>query len=152
MDVPHFVRVLFRGVRTKCERHGACYGSRGEPLIGVTIQVQGTAHGTVTDFDGKYLIPAVPADAILEVSYVGMKSETINVNGRSVIDITLEEDTGVLEEVVVVGYGIQKKASVTAAISTVDTKDLKQSSAPNLSTAPWSVAWAYCHSDIGSAG
>jgi len=114
---------------------GLVTDTRGEPLIGVTIQVQGTAHGTVTDFDGKYLIPAVPADAILEVSYVGMKSETINVNGRSVIDITLEEDTGVLEEVVVVGYGIQKKASVTAAISTVDTKDLKQSSAPNLSTA-----------------
>lgn len=114
---------------------GLVTDTQGESLIGVTIQVQGTTQGTVTDFDGKYTLTGVPSDARLEVSYVGMQGQVINVNGRSVIDITLLDDTELLEEVVVVGYGIQKKASVTAAISTVDTKELKQSSAANLSTA-----------------
>ena len=107
----------------------------GETLIGVTIQVQGTTQGTVTDFDGRYRITDVPSDANLEVSYVGMQNQVISVNGRTKIDIVLKEDSGLLEEVVVVGYGIQKKASVTAAIATVDTKELKQSSSANLSTA-----------------
>src|SRR5690554_5205251 len=114
---------------------GLVTDTQGESLIGVTIQVQGTTQGTVTDFDGKYTLTGVPSDARLEVSYVGMQGQVINVNGRSVIDITLLDDSELLEEVVVVGYGIQKKASVTAAISTVDTKELKQSSAANLSTA-----------------
>ena len=107
----------------------------GETLIGVTIQIQGTTHGTITDFDGRYMITDVPSDANLEVSYVGMQNQVISVKGRTTIDIVLQEDSGLLDEVVVVGYGIQKKASVTAAIATVDTKELKQSSSANLSTA-----------------
>lgn len=109
--------------------------TRKEPLVGVTIQIQGTTHGTVSNFDGSYRITNVPIEAILEVSYVGMKSQVINVNGRTVINIVLLDDTELLDEVVVVGYGIQKKVSVTGAISTVDTKDLVKSTSPNLAAA-----------------
>jgi TonB-linked SusC/RagA family outer membrane protein len=107
-----------------------------EPLIGVTVKVLGESEkGTVTDFDGKFILPNIPSDAKIEVSYVGMQKQVIDVNNRKVIDIVLKEDSEILEEVVVVGYGIQKKASVTAAISSVDTKSLKQSSSANLSAA-----------------
>lgn len=110
--------------------------TKNEPLIGVTLRVVGESEkGTITDFDGKYILPNIPPNAKIEVSYVGMESQVIDVNGRSTIDIALHEDTELLEEVVVIGYGIQKKASVTAAISSVDTKDLKQSSSANLSAA-----------------
>lgn len=109
--------------------------AREEPLVGVTIQIQGTSHGTVTNFDGSYRITNVPTEAILEVSYVGMQSQVINVNGRTVINIVLLDDAELLDEVVVVGYGIQKKVSVTGAISTVDTKDLVKSTSPNLAAA-----------------
>lgn len=75
----------------------------GESLVGVTVQVQGTNIGTVTDVDGNYNIPNVSSSAILEVSYVGMRTQSIPVNGRTFINVTLEEDTELLEEVVVVG-------------------------------------------------
>lgn len=114
---------------------GTVTDTNNEALIGVTIQVQGTTKGTVTDYDGKYMIPDIPGDAKILVSYIGMQSQVIDVNNRSVIDIVLREDAEMLEDVVVVGYGIQKKASVTAAISSVDTKSLKQSSSANLSAA-----------------
>src|SRR5690554_2974332 len=77
---------------------GLVTDTQGESLIGVTIQVQGTTQGTVTDFDGKYTLTGVPSDARLEVSYVGMQGQVINVNGRSVIDITLLDDTELLKE------------------------------------------------------
>ena len=104
-----------------------------EVLIGVTIKVKGTIMGTVSDIDGKYLLSNVSPDATLEVSYVGMKSQEIDVKKREIINIVLEEHSEFLDEIVIVGYGQQKKASVTGAISAIQTKEIKQSPAANLS-------------------
>lgn len=115
---------------------GTVMDTQDEPLIGVTLKiVEQSERGTITDINGQYTLTNIPSNAKIEVSYVGMRSQIIDVNGRNRIDVVLTEDTELLEEVVVVGYGIQKKASVTAAISTVDTKSLKQSSSANLSAA-----------------
>ncbi|UGU15912.1 TonB-dependent receptor [Sinomicrobium kalidii] len=96
----------------------------GAPLPGVNIIVQGTAQGVVTDFDGNYEITDVPPDAVLEFSYIGFKTQTIEVDGRSTIDVSLSEDLEQLEEVVVVGYGTQTREKVTGAVSSVKSEDI----------------------------
>lgn len=102
-------------------------------LIGATVVIEGNeSYGTVTDLDGKYVLENVPASALLKFSYVGMKVQTIPVNGRDVIDVQLLPDTELLDEVVVVGYGTQKKATVTGAISSVGGEDLQMIHAINL--------------------
>lgn len=98
---------------------GKVTDNSGEVLIGVTVQVQGTSIGTVTDIDGIFTLPNVPTNATLEVSYVGMQTQIINVAGRASINVTLKEDTEVLDEIVIVSYGTQKKRNVTGAIQTV---------------------------------
>ncbi len=114
---------------------GTVTDSKREPLIGVTIQVQGTTHGTLTDIDGKFAIPNVPSQSKVVVSYVGMQTQTIDVQGRTSINIVLKENTESLSEVVVVGYGTQKKASVTGSVSTANMADVKKSSDANLDVA-----------------
>jgi len=106
--------------------------TKGEALIGVTIRVQNTPIGTVTDIDGNFTLSNVPSNAKLDVSYVGMFSQTINLNGQSFLQIILREDSETLDELVVVGYGIQKKETLTGAITSVATKEIKQSPAANL--------------------
>lgn len=93
-------------------------------LIGVTVQVQGTTAGTVTDFDGNYVLSNVPADGILEISYVGMQSQTVNVNGQTTINVVLREDSELLDELVVVGYGTMRKSDVTGSISVTKGEDM----------------------------
>lgn len=97
---------------------GSVSSSDGVPLPGVSILVQGTSIGVVTDFDGTFTLD-VPSDAILEFSYIGFKTTTIALDGRSTINVTLEEDLAQLEEVVVVGYGTQKRSDVTGSVSSV---------------------------------
>lgn len=81
----------------------------GEPLIGATVQLKGTQSGVITDIDGNFSIDA-PANGTLVVSYVGFKDREIAINGRAIIEqIQLESDAQVLDQVVVVGYGVQKK-------------------------------------------
>lgn len=92
----------------------------GLEVIGATIIVEGNATiGTTTDVDGNYVLNNVPSNGNLVFSYVGMKSQTVAVNGRSRIDVTMASDTELLEEVVVVGYGTQKKVNLTGAVSAV---------------------------------
>lgn len=114
---------------------GIVTDNQNEPLIGVTIQVQGTAQGTITDFEGMYSLSNVPANAKLVVSYVGMRTQTISVDGRATINIVMVEDSEMLEDVVVVAYGVQKKVSVTGAISSVDTEELRVSSSASIANA-----------------
>lgn len=90
----------------------------GEEIIGATVQIKGTTRGTVTDIDGRYTI-SVEADQILVFSYVGMETQEIAVKDSKTIDVVLEFDVAELDEVVVVAYGVQKKASVVGAISQV---------------------------------
>ncbi|WP_159020652.1 SusC/RagA family TonB-linked outer membrane protein [Algibacter sp. L3A6] len=101
------------------------------PLPGATVMVKGTSRGTVTDFDGNYSIKATSND-VLQISFIGYKSVEEEVNGRIKIDFKLEEDSEQLSEIVIVGFGEQKKATVTGAISSISTKELKQSPAANL--------------------
>ncbi len=97
----------------------------GEPLIGVTIQVIGTTIGTVTDVDGVFRLSNVPASGTLEVSYVGMRSLTIPVEGRTIINVTMAEDTELLEEVVVVGYGTVKKKDLTGSVAQISPESFR---------------------------
>ena len=96
----------------------------GEALIGVNIIIQGTSTGTVTDFDGAYSLEAA-ADAVLEFSYTGYKTESVSVNGQSNINVTLNTDIEVFDEVVVIGYGSVKKSDVTGSVSSVKSEDLQ---------------------------
>jgi len=95
----------------------------GEPIIGATILIKGTSHGTVTDMDGNYTLTNVPEDAILQFSYVGMESQEISVDGKTVINVTMKEAAELLEEVVVVGYGTIKKRDLTGAVASVKMDD-----------------------------
>lgn len=103
---------------------GTVTDNEGMPLPGVTIVQVGTTNGTITDVDGKYTI-TVPADASLSFSYVGYETKTVPVNGKSTIDVTLTSQTNFLDELVVVGYGTQKKSVTTGAISKVKAEDLE---------------------------
>ncbi|WP_372774306.1 TonB-dependent receptor [Mangrovibacterium sp.] len=104
---------------------GTVKASNGDPIPGATVVVKGTTIGTITDFDGNFSLNNVPDDAILQFSFVGMQMVEVAVNGQSVINAVLAEETIGLEEVVAVGYGIQKKSLVTGAISSVKAEDLQ---------------------------
>ncbi|GAB6394588.1 MAG: SusC/RagA family TonB-linked outer membrane protein [Bacteroidales bacterium] len=119
--------------RNRSKVTGVVTDETGEPLIGATIVIEGQAGGTVTDIDGKYSLEA-GSPCVLIVSYVGYRRQTINYEGQPVLNIRMELESTLMDEVVVVAYGIQKKVSVTAAISTVETKELKQSPSANLAT------------------
>ncbi len=97
----------------------------GLPLIGANITVKGTSRGTVTDVDGRYQIDAEPNE-ILQFSYIGFLPQEVEVGSSSTINITLEQDFQNLEEVVVVGYGTQKKSHLTGSISKVENENLDQ--------------------------
>ncbi|MEM9144419.1 MAG: SusC/RagA family TonB-linked outer membrane protein, partial [Bacteroidota bacterium] len=93
------------------------------PLAGASVVEKGTTNGTQTDFDGNYTLQ-VDANAVLIISYVGYLTQEVPVNGRNTVNVQLEEDTALLDEVVVVGYGTQKKEAVTGAVSTVTAEDI----------------------------
>lgn len=98
---------------------GTITDTQGEPLIGVSIQVQGETTGTVTDTNGKFTLTNIPSNSILEISYLGMISQTITLNGETMLNIVLQEDIETLEEVVIVGYGAVKKKDLLGAVSVV---------------------------------
>ena len=97
--------------------------SNGVPLPGANIVEKGTNNGTQTDFDGKYSIDVTDANAVLIYSYIGYATQEITVSNQSTINVTLKEDAANLDEVVVVGYGTQKKSDVTGAISQIKFND-----------------------------
>ena len=106
----------------------------GEPLIGATVRVKGASSGSVTDIDGNFQIDAA-SNATLVISYVGYKDREVAVRGRAQIDpIQMEADSHVLDQVVVVGYGTQKKADLTGSVSIVNADELKRVSNSNIST------------------
>lgn len=104
---------------------GTIKDDTGFEVIGATVIVEGDAtRGTVTDIDGNYTLTDVPANGALQISYVGMRTQIVSVNGRSTIDIVLTSDTELLDEVVVVGFGTQKKENLTGAVSAVSSEEL----------------------------
>jgi len=94
------------------------------PVIGASVVVSGTTNGVVTDLDGKYVLNNVPANAKLEFSSIGYVKQTINVNGQTSINVTLSEDREVLDDVVVVGYVVGNKRSVSGAVERVTAEDM----------------------------
>ncbi|WP_321331798.1 TonB-dependent receptor [uncultured Bacteroides sp.] len=98
-------------------------GQDNEPLPGVNVVVKGTANGTITGLDGRFSLN-VPSNCVLLISYVGYKSQDVAVKGARSLRVVLQEDTEALDEVIVVGYGVQKKSVVTAAISRVSADEL----------------------------
>ena len=99
--------------------------SDGEPIIGATVLEKGTTNGTITDFDGKFVLSVNQGSEIV-ISYVGFKSQTLKAQG--VLKVLLEEDSEVLQEVVVTGYTTQRKADLTGSVAVVSTESLKTNS------------------------
>lgn len=115
---------------------GTVTDDKGETVIGATVKVKGgdAAAATITDMDGRYAINA-PADATLQVSYIGFATQEVAVGGRSVVDIVLREDNEMLDELVVVGYGTMKKSDLTGSVASLGSKDINNSSVNNIGQA-----------------
>lgn len=105
---------------------GTVKDPQGVPLVGVTVMEKNTYNGVVTDFDGNFEIIVKQNNPILIFSYVGFRTNELAVNNRNQLEVTLEEDLGALSEVVVIGYGTQRRADVTSAVATVKSKDFVQ--------------------------
>ncbi|MGV8091569.1 MAG: SusC/RagA family TonB-linked outer membrane protein [Mangrovibacterium sp.] len=110
---------------------GKVTDSSGVPLPGVTVVVKGTNKGTITDAEGKYSIPHVLSDAILVFSFVGMKTQEVPVAEKVIINVSLEEETIGIEEVVAIGYGVANRKDLTGSISSVKTENSPQALFPN---------------------
>lgn len=96
----------------------------GEPIIGASVMVKGTSTGAVSDLDGNFVINQVPANATIQVTYIGYKSQEVSVSGKTSFQIALEEDNAELNEVVVVGYGTMKKSDLTGSVGSVSSEKL----------------------------
>ncbi|TCS86732.1 TonB-linked SusC/RagA family outer membrane protein [Anseongella ginsenosidimutans] len=114
------------------EVSGTVQDTSGMPLPGVSVQVKGTTTGTMTDIEGRFTLPAGPED-VLVISLMGFLSKEVPVGGQDELTINLQEDVARLEQVVVVGYGTQKRSSITGAVTAVDAADLNNMAASNLS-------------------
>lgn len=114
---------------------GTVEDATGEPMIGATVLVDGSKEGVSTDIDGNFSLRNVSPKATLKVSYIGYKTETVRVEGRTEIKIVLHEDSETLDEVVVVGYGTVKKKDLTGSVSTVKGDDLVKVPTANVAQA-----------------
>ncbi len=109
--------------------------STGEPSIGAGVMLKASNVGTITDLDGTYLIKVNDSKGILVISAIGYKTQEIRIDGRSTIDVALEPDMESLEDAVVIGYGTQKKATVTGALTVVNTEIVGKATTPTLANA-----------------
>lgn len=125
---------LLLSAQTQLKVTGTVSDENGEPLIGATVLVRGTTTGAVTDIDGNYVIQS-PGNGSLVFSFVGCEAQTIPVQGRSKIDVILKSSISSLDEVVVVGYGVQKKVTMTGAVSNMNGKELLKSPSASLGNA-----------------
>ncbi|MDR2968111.1 MAG: TonB-dependent receptor [Tannerellaceae bacterium] len=123
------------GVLQNANVSGTVSDAGGEPLIGVNVSLKGTTTGTITDMDGMYTLSVPNRNGTLVFSYVGYASQEIAINNRQNINVTLMEDAQLIDEVVVVGYGSQKKINLTGAVATVDSKTLLSRPVQNVSGA-----------------
>ena len=114
---------------------GVVLDKSGIPITGVSVAVKGTKIGTVTDIDGKFTLTVPSNVSNLVFTFIGMKQQTVPITNQTNLTVTMEEESVNIDEVVVVGYGKQKKATVTGAVSMVQTKELVQSSQANISNA-----------------
>ena len=106
---------------------GVVKDAKGEPIIGANVVVKGSTNGVVTDLDGKYELRNVPSNAVVQISYIGYLTQEFKAGELSTLDVKLLEDTQKLDEVVVVGYGVQKKKDLTGAVAVLKLDDVKTS-------------------------
>ncbi len=114
----------FPALAQKITVTGTVIDPEGEPLIGASVLVQGETMGTATDLDGRYSL-SVPADGTLVFSYVGYETQEIAVNNRTVIDVTMSENSVMLGEVVAIGYGVVKKSDATGSVAVIKPDDIE---------------------------
>lgn len=113
---------------------GTVTDASGEPIIGANIRIKGTTTGTITDIDGNFSIEAKP-QSVIEVSYIGYLTQETVINNQKSIRFLLKEDTKTLDEVVVIGYGVQKKADLTGSVANINTEKLNTQSNANIGQA-----------------
>ena len=110
------------GEKPQFQISGTIVDETDQPLPGANIVEKGTSNGTQSDFDGNFTITVADQNAVLTISYIGFKTMDVTANGQTSLTITLEEDTAGLDEVVVVGYGTQKKVNLTGAVDVIDSE------------------------------
>ena len=103
---------------------GTVVDQSGESIIGASVKEKGAAQGAVTDLDGKFTLKLIGKSNQVVVSYIGMKQKTVNVSGKITVNITLEEESTSLNDVVVIGYGTMKKKDLTGSVASVSAKDI----------------------------
>ncbi len=113
---------------------GKVIDATGEPMASVSVAQVGTTNGTATDFDGNYSL-SVPSNATLQFSFIGYATQNVAVNGKTTVNVTLEEDSELLDDVVIIGYGAQKKANVTGSIASMGGETLREVAAADFSRA-----------------
>ncbi|AYN66356.1 TonB-dependent receptor [Euzebyella marina] len=131
---------------------GTIIDSNGEPLPGANVLEQGTTNGTQTDFDGNFSLSLSSSSATLVISYIGFATKEVPVNGQNSVNITLEESAAGLEEVVVVGFGTQKKLNLTGAVSAIDSEDLQNRPITSSSQALQGIQGVYINQVGGQPG
>lgn len=132
---------------------GVVYDENGGPLPGANVLISGTSNGTITDFNGKYTLNIPDATTTLIFSFVGYLNKTVEVNSRTVIDVTLEPDILALSEIVVVGYGTQSKKDLSIAASNISSKEINNTIQTNLaSSLQGKIAGVQISANSGSPG
>ena len=144
--------LVVNSVQQEITISGRVTDSSGSLLPGVTVVVKGTTQGTITDTNGNFSIPNVPEDAVLVFSFVGMKTQEILMSGRSIIEVTMAEETVGIEEIVAIGYGTMKKSDLTGSIGSVGSKDLKNQPVENIGQALQGKVSGVLITDNGAPG
>lgn len=123
-----------KGIYTMRKIQGTIMDSSGEPIIGATVKEKGSNRGTITDANGRFTLE-ISANALLQISYIGFTPQEVQVRNQKEIKVTLHEDVQTLKEVVVVGYGVQRKENLTGAVATLEGKTIENRSASNVAQA-----------------
>ena len=118
----------------KMKASGIITDAKGEPIIGASVLEKGTTHGTITDFDGRFMLE-VKANATLEISYIGYKTQTVTFNSQKSLAIVMHENSEVLDEVVVIGYGTVKRRDLTGSVASVKGSDVAANPVTNVAEA-----------------
>lgn len=106
----------------------------GEALPGVAVVIKGTTTGVATDIDGEFVISVPDANAVLEISYIGFITQTVRIGNSTVLNVVLEDENTALDELVVVGYGVQRRANLTGSVSSISNTKIENRASPNLSS------------------
>lgn len=132
MNAPLFAESLGINVGQQQENcNGVVTDATGESVIGASVMIKGTTVGTVTDLDGRFTLPGVKVGDVIQISFIGYVTQEIKWNGKP-MSVTLKEDSQALEEVVVVGYGTQKKVNLTGAVAMTEGDMLEDRPIANL--------------------